>query len=368
MLSVIADEFGLTAAQAGAITSVYFLVYTPMQLPPGIIGDRIGLKRVLVVTYLVAGLGMLAVGLLANSYLLLMLCIGLHALGAGAYYTTAYATTMRTVPARMRGISSAIINSGMALGLALGLAVSGPVYLVTLDWRAPFVFLAVPTVGMAIVFAASLRDVRPTERVKTKISDILRDTQLLALNGTAFCSLYGFFVIITWAPTFFQTERGLSLSLAGSYTAVVAVASLPACVLLSRFSDRMGRKRVTLVLFPVGAAAIFAMAYVQTVEALLVALVVYGVFGKLTLDPILVAWVGDIVSRAKPDAMGSAIGVFSTCAISAAIVGPVTSGWIKDVTGSLEGAFYLGAAIVLCGFLFALVPRETVRRTAVERR
>ena len=97
-------------------------------------------------------------------------------------------------------------------------------------------------------------------------------------------------------------------------------------------------------------------------------LLLYGLVGKLTWDPIVIAWVGDTVARSKPDAIGSAIGVFSFFSISAAIVGPVLSGWIKDVSGSLEGAFYLGALVVLCGFLFVLVPEETVQRPVLERR
>jgi predicted MFS family arabinose efflux permease len=245
---------------------------------------------------------------------------------------------------------------------------SGPVYLATQNWRTSFLLLAVPTLLMAFVFARTLHDVRPQKRVQTPFLDILRDRQLMALNAAAFCSLYGFFVVITWAPTFFQTERGLSLAVAGSYTAIVAVASLPMGMLLSRISDRMGRKRVSLILLPLAALSIFAMAYVQSVEALVAALLLYGLVGKLTWDPISIAWVGDMVARSKPDAFGSAIGVFSTVAISAAIVGPFLSGWIRDVSGSLEGAFYLGAIVVLCGFLFALVPGETVRRPALERR
>lgn len=368
MLPIIAADFGLSAAQAGALTSCYFVVYTLMQAPPGIIGDRIGLKRVLLVTYTLAGLGLLAIGLFAHSYLLLAGCIALHALGAGAYYTTAYATTLQTVPPAVRGIASAVVNSGMALGLAVGLAASGPVYIATQSWRMPFLLLAAPTLAMAVVFALVLRDTRPPAAVRTKLGEILGDRQLLALNAAGFCSLYGFFVIITWAPTFFQSERGLSLAVAGAYTAVVAIASLPAGMLLSRFSDRIGRKRVSLVLFPLAALAIYLVASVHTSEALILALVFYGLVGKLAWDPIAIAWVGDIASRSKPDAIGSAIGVFSTCAISAAVVGPVLSGWIKDVTGSFEGALYLGAAVVACGFLFALVPEETVRRLAWERR
>ena len=368
MLPIIGAEFGVSSAQAGALTSFYYLVYTAMQAPTGIIGDRVGLKRVLLITYTIAGLGMLGIGLFARSYWLLGGLVALHALGAGAYYTTAYATTMLTVPAHARGFSSAVINSGMALGLALGLATSGPIYLATQNWRVSFLLLGVPTLLLVPLFAWTLRDTRPRLSVSTGLREIIGDRQLLALDAAGFCSLYGFFVIITWAPTFFQNERGLSLAVAGAFTAVVALAALPAGMLLSRISDRIGRRRITLALFPLAAVAIYLVATVRTVEALVAALLLYGLVGKLAWDPIAIAWVGDIASRGKPDAVGSAIGVFSTCAISAAVVGPVLSGWIRDVTGSLEGAFYLGAGVVACGFLFALVPEETVARLARERR
>ena len=368
LLPIIGADFHLSSAEAGGLTSAYFLVYTAMQVPAGFVGDRMGLKRVLLVTYTLAGLGLLAVGTLARDHLLLVAFIALHALGAGAYYSSAYGMTMQTVPAAVRGLSSAIINSGMALGLVLGLAMSGPVYLALQSWRAPFLLLAAPTLAMVLVFALTLRDVRPETKVKTRLVEIVTDWRLMALNLAAFCSLYGFFVVITWAPTFFQAERGLSLAVAGLYTAIVAAASLPMGMLLSRFSDRIGRKRITLILFPLAAVALWALAYVRSTEALVVALLLYGLVGKLTWDPISVAWLGDTVAASRPDAIGAAVGVFSFFGVSAAIVGPVLSGWIRDVSGSLEGAFYLGAIVVLCGFFFALAPRETVRRAALERR
>lgn len=46
--------------------------------------------------------------------------------------------------------------------------------------------------------------------------------------------------------------------------------------------------------------------------------------------------------------------------MSAAIAAPVGSGWLKDLTGSLESSFYLGGAIVLLGTLFLVFVDETV--------
>ena len=55
LLPVIGGEMGLSAVQAGAIASAYFLAYVVVQPFVGVIGDRLGLKRVLVAMVLVAG-------------------------------------------------------------------------------------------------------------------------------------------------------------------------------------------------------------------------------------------------------------------------------------------------------------------------
>ena len=100
----------------------------------------------------------------------------------------------------------------------------------------------------------------------------------------------------------------------------------------------------------------------QSVEALVIALVAYGVTGKLALDPIVVAWLADRVSVTEPQAMGSVLGVFSFAGMSSAVVAPLVSGWIKDTTGSLEGALYLAAGLVLAGMVFAALARDAGHR------
>ena len=55
LLPVIGDEFELSGTQRGAITSAYFVAYVAMQLPSGLLGDRLGLKRVVVGMYLLIG-------------------------------------------------------------------------------------------------------------------------------------------------------------------------------------------------------------------------------------------------------------------------------------------------------------------------
>lgn len=360
MLSVIGEEFHLTGAQTGAITSAYFLCYVALQIPAGIWGDKYGLKKILVSMYLLAGIGMLLTGLMSSNYPTLLFFVALHGIGAGAYYPAAYGTTLNTVPKETKGLSTAIINSGMSLGLALGLACAGPIYLYFNNWKMPFLILAIPTILMAFVYQFVLKDIRPEAAEKVPFSALLKDKNLMLINAAIFCSLYGFWTVVTWGPTFFQTERGLSLTAAGLYTAIVAVTAIPAGLTIGKSSDRYGRKRLSLILLPLAAVTVFATGYVTSLPALVAVLICYGLVGKLTWDPIAVSWVGDHVSATKPQAMGSAVALFNFCGMCSSIVAPVISGWLKDVTGSLQSSFYLGGAIVLLGTFFVMFVEETV--------
>jgi MFS family permease len=94
---------------------------------------------------------------------------------------------------------------------------------------------------------------------------------------------------------------------------------------------------------------------------MLLILMAYGLVGKLAWDPLGIAWLGDYVSRTHPEAVGAAVTLFSFISVMSAVIGPPVTGWIKDVTGSLAGGFYLAGALALAGFLLSLGPADSGR-------
>jgi len=360
LLPVLGVEFNLSGVETGAIPSAYFIPYVAMQIPAGMLGDRFGLKRVMIIMNIIAGLGVLSIGLFARSYLLLLAFVALHGFGAGAFFPTSYAITMSTVSSRVRGVSSAFITSGSASGLALGLGLGGFLYLATQDWRLAIIAPALPIFLVALCYVPLLKATPVPSCPPGGFQQILRNRNLLAISAAGFCSLYGYWVAVTWGVAFFSSERGMDLGIAGLYTAAIALTSIPAGIGLGRISDRVGRKKLSLVMFPMAAAAILMMVWVQSLVGLVAVMVGYGLFGALAWFPVSVAWMGDHVTESCPEAMGQALGFFNTASMAAAIVAPVISGWIRDLTGSLVGAFYLGALMVLLGTILALVPGELV--------
>ncbi len=361
LVRVVQQDLGLSAAEAGWITGIYFLMYAPMHGVGGIIGDWLGVKRVLVLFMTLAGAGLVLLGL-APSYPVFLLAVAVHGLGVGCYYVGAYGITMQTVPSHLRGRAAGVVNAGMSLGLVTGLVSAGPLYEATGSWRMPFLLLAVPTLGAAALYQALIRPVARQGFSLRGIGAFFRDRQLLCLGLAGFTVVYGYFVILAWGPAFFQAERGFGILKSGVFTAMIALFGLPAGIALGRLSDRFGRKRLSLLLLPLGALCLFAMPLVRSEAGLFVALASYGMVGKLAWDPIMFAWLGDRVTGAHPSLVGAVMGLFGFTIMMGAFVAPIVTGWVRDLTGTLAGGFYVGGALVLLGALLLLVPAETVRR------
>jgi MFS family permease len=365
LLTVIAREFQLSGTQTGLITAAYFTLYVSAQLASGLLAERYGLKRMLVLFSILSAVGVAGFGLAAVNYLALLGVAALHGAGAGAYYTLSYSITIHAVPNHLRGIASGVINGGMSLGLAAGLALAGPFYQATGSWRVPFLILAVPTVLVALLYRGVVREVRIPVRRSISLWKMVNDPTLLCMILAGFCVLYGWWVLLSWGPVFFQTERGVNLTMSGLYTLVIAVTAMPSGLVLGRLSDRIGRKRIILGMLPLMALSLVAVVQVHSMVGMLLALMGYGVVGKLAWDPLGIAWLGDYMSRTRPEAVGAAVALFSFTSVMSAVVGPPLTGLIKDLTGSLTGGFYLAAAITLIGFALSLVPPDGGRNSAV---
>jgi MFS family permease len=98
----------------------------------------------------------------------------------------------------------------------------------------------------------------------------------------------------------------------------------------------------------------------------LAALAVFGLSSKFAWDPVNVAWMADIVANDREKSLGLVVALSSIVAMTASVISPVVNGWIRDQTGSLQGAFFLGAALAFAGA--ALSAQAAPAATAAEQR
>jgi MFS family permease len=363
----IQNEFGLTATQLGLISSMFFLSYAVMQVPAGVLGDRIGRKKVLVPGFLLFG-AFTAVTGMAKSFWQLIAARVITGAGEGTYYGPQYGISSEQIPLHHRSLGSAVINSGMAFGIALGLMASSYMaYTLDWGWRLPFFLMAIPTVVTGLLIWFLIREnPRPSGSAAAAQQGaflrLLKNRNLLIVYLMVFCSLFGFFMILTWLPYYLQTERGIPAREIGNIASLVAWVSIPGGLLFARISDKLGKRRpLVFVLVPIAALSLISIAWLQDVSQVIVAICVYGFFGKLALDPVLVAAVADNAPKAS---YGTAYGIFNFVGMSSSILAPTIAGMVSDATGSLAANFYISAAILMVGMASVFFLKEKSARPA----
>ena len=355
--TLIRSEFQLTNAEVGLISSIFFLTYTFMQVPSGMLGDKFGKTKVIAFGFAIFGLFTGITGI-AGSF-------GVLRIGQGFYYGPQYGLSSELIPTKYRTLGSAIINSGQAFGITLGLVASSWIA-VDLEggWRMPFYVFAVPTllVGLAILLfirTPKTEEAPAAAQDKPKFMDLLKNKNLVLTYLLVFCSLYGFFVMCTWLPVYLEEVRQISRSDTGFVSSLVAWTSIPAALLYGYISDKIGKRRpVILCLLPLAALSIVLLLLTESRTLMVTALVCYGFFGKLATDPLAIALIADNTPRNQ---LSTAFGIFNFVGMSSAIVAPYATGLLRDITGSWNSGFYVAVALLLIGVVVVLCIDEKKR-------
>ncbi|CEG27013.1 MFS transporter [Bacillus sp. B-jedd] len=366
----LAEEFGLTNAQLGLVNSVFFIAYAIAQIPSGTMGDRYGRRTILVPGFILFGLLTGTTGL-ATSFFMFLLLRFVTGLGEGTYYGPSYAVATDNIPEKHLTVGTAIINSGMALGISLGYMLSSYFTLeLGMSWRVPFYLMTIPTLLAAGLIWFMLRPnpqlkdiTKEPGHEKVNIWEQLKNRNVMIILIMNFCSLYGFFMIITWLPQYLQLERGFHGSEVGYISSLIPWASIPAAILFGMFSDRLGRKKpIIFLLVPIAIVSVCAVAFIDNKTMLVIALLIYGFTGKLALDPVLLSFMARNVSKRAYATMFS---IYNFAGMLSSIIAPYITGYLVDITGEMKTGFILAIIMMAIGLLAMAFTKEMPKEAQV---
>ncbi|MBY0121248.1 MFS transporter [Bacillus sp. S/N-304-OC-R1] len=363
----IQNAFGLSNSQLGLIMSIFFLGYAGLNIPSGILGDKIGKKKVLVPGVILFGIFAAVTGLMPSFFLFMStwLLVGIF---QGFFYGPSYGLSSEAIPPKHITVGSAIINSGMAFGTSLGYYISSyAVHEYNMSWRSPFFIIAVPVVliGFAMWWVIKekpkSKEQKATENngEKLKLSVLFKNKNLIAAYITIFSAIYAFFVVISWIPYYLEHERGITGGNVAFVSSLVPWAAIPGSIFFSWVADRMGkRKPVLLVMLPLSIIALVSIVFFDSMTVLYVALIGYGIFGKISTNPVLVAVIAD---NAPKNAYSTSFGVYNFIGMCGSILAPYITGFLTDVTGSLNTGFYFAGALLVIGTIAVMFIDENNR-------
>ncbi|MGO1885575.1 MAG: MFS transporter [Citricoccus sp.] len=349
----------------------------------GHVGDRFGRRVALswsilimsLATFLIALIpGYAAIGIWAPLALLVLRLI--QGFSASGEYAGASAFLVEYAPPRKRGIYAAVVPASTATGLLLGSLIA-TVLTATLDdqqmiewgWRLPFL-LAAPMGLIGRYIRSKLEDTPAfremavkDEAVKAPVSALFREHwgRLLQASGAVLLNAVGFYVILSYMPTYLSEELGLDSTSSYLATTVALATYIGFIFVTGSLSDRFGRKRVLMsasvsfILFTVPAFYLL-----DTDNFLVILLVQIMLGGMLTLnDGTLPSFLAEMFPT-QVRYSGFAVSFNLSNALFGGTA-PLVATWLIATSGNVvaPGWFLMAAAVV--SLVAVALSRETSR-------
>ncbi len=351
VLPLIVAGAHISHAAGGLLFSLPILMLGLCAIPGGLLADRFGAHRVLVACLLgLAACGALRAAPGGVASLFVCTC------GFGVAIGLAQPSLARLVklhfPDRV-GTATAVYSSGFLVGALLATGITVP-WLVPLlgrwSWRGTFLIWAglAGISALAWIIKRSPAHVRPATGAPLQVT--LRNPLVWHVTGVFLCINIVFFTISSWLPSYYHS-LGWSLSAASVPLTVVNLAGLVAGLLAPLASDRLRARRPTLLLGAIACAlgAVGLLVAPLTLPFLWAALI--GVANGAVFALCLTL----AVDLASHDRVGAFTGLMLSFGNSAAVVGPLIAGLLRDVSGSytlsLGFTVAVALAMVVGGFM-----------------
>lgn len=332
-------------------------------------GDRVGRKKMLVISMLVVGFATLAIGLLPTAAsigtwapLILTLIRLIQGIAVGGEWGGAALMALEHSPTKSRGFATSFATAGgpagailATLALSATSALTGPAFL-TWGWRIPFLLSAVLVViGLIIRVKVSESPVfkmleEEDEKRRLPITDVFlkfpKAVLVALLVALSFAVTQGLMTV--WGITV-ATENGADRTGVLNWKAAGAVVTLIMTFIAARLSDRFGRRAV------IGAGAILGIILCVPIISLIESgsLVQFGigiVLGNGVVQGLLFGPVGAYIAEQFPTSVrftGASIAFQSASALGVGL-SPLIAQTIVIQTGSfLPVTFFWGAVLVM---------------------
>jgi len=378
--SVAADQMmpdlGMSQVQLGWLVTGYLVTYTACQLPGGLFGQWLGLRRSLVI----AG-GVALVASTATPLAPMLFCgtamvavLLLSRLVLGVAHAPVFPVSTGAIEAWFPPGKWGFPNGLQTAGLHVGSAAATPVIAFTMQaygWKNALLWTAIPALLLVLVWAWYARD-RPSQHPGVSAAELAelgaeaqapagptltradvlrvvenRDVLLLAVSYTIMN--YVFYLLGTWCFLYLRQERHLSVPESGVLGALPFIAAAIGCTvggkwcdrLTTRFGLRIGYRAIPLFALPLAGVLLFAGVKASSPYTAVVLLsLAYGIT-EMTEGPYGAA----TTAVSRKNAM-AAYGVVGTGGNLGGIIGTPIVAWLSS-HGAWTAAFITGAAAAI---------------------
>lgn len=357
----IATQFKLAPTQTGLIMSAFFLGYSLMQIPGGWLADKIGAKKVLMISLGLISLFSFLFGMV--SMLMLFMLIRFFAgVGHGGYPASCSKSVAKNFRKEDRTLVQSLILSTSGIGGILAFAIGSNI--IAVNWRYAYIFLgtlffiALVLVALFVPSDAVLKQDKD-ERINyssRSFKSIITDKNVVILFITMLFLNITFYGSMSWLPTYLTQTYHLSIQSTGYILTANSIAQVIGTILTGYLLSKyfVGKeKSYVLALAIVMAVLIIGLITINNVVIGAILVTLIGTLAIATFCTIF-TWPHKLFDEEQ---IGSVIGIVNTGGTLGGFVAPMLLGALIEVDhGAFTLAFgFLAIAIVAAGILAGFV-------------
>ena len=349
------DDLHISRTEVGLISTAMFLTAAPSAMLGGWAADRVGERKVLILSGLIGALAALAVSLSSGFRSLVLMCLALG-LGNGMQNPAGSAAVMRWFPQHQRGFAMGIRQTGVPIGgiLAAGVA---PLLALHYGWRSAYLASGLLSVtGVVLIIVAYFDPPRKQVSgvaVTRSFRDLVHDRQLLLLALVFSCQVFTQMAATTYFVLFLHETFGAPVVTAGALFVVVNIAAMVARIGWGLISDRrfQGKRHpVLIIIVALTVCSSLVAAVIPATTPLWLVAVLATLFGVSAF-----AWTGIlgtlVIETVGAESAGSAISLVQGLAAPATLLAPPLFGLLADVSGSYRASWLVLTVISTVGLL-----------------
>lgn len=348
LLSDIAKDFSITAAETGWMLTLYAWVVALMSLPLMLLTSRFERKRLLLAIFVVF-IASHALSVFAWSFQVLLVSRVGIAFSHAIFWSITAAITLRVAPEGKRALALSILATGTSLALVLGVPI-GRILGQWFGWRTTFAGIGI-IAFIVFVLQAKLLPTLPSmfNGSFRKIPELLKNPLLVSLYLFCFIIFTADYAAYTYIEPFLNRVGAMSENLVTLILLLFGGAGLIGSYIFSRWSDRssMTMMLVSTVLI---IGAMLLMSWTATSIWLFgIVTIVWGT-AMILLMLTIQSKVIEIDINAQDMVMAMFSGIINLGIGTGALLGGYAVTYI-----SLSSVGYIGAAIAVLALLLVIV-------------
>jgi MFS transporter, ACS family, glucarate transporter len=365
-------EFDLSKTQIGLVFSAFAYPYLFLQIVGGWISDRFGARRTLIACGLIwaaaTALTGLAVGI--ASMIIARVLLGI---GEGATFPAATCAMSRWVVKEERGFAQGFTHAAARIGNAAAPAVVVAI-MASYGWRASFFVCALLSFAWVALWAATFTEYPKDHPRATALelgslppprsaaSKAVPWSRLIARMAPVtivyFCYGWTLWLYLSWIPQYFLHSQHLDLKQSALFASSVFFAGVVGDTLGGIVTDRLlksskrlevARSYMVCVCMFLTLVSLVPLMFTHSLGISLACLSAGFFFAEMTIGPM---WA--IPMDISVEYSGTASGIMNTGSALAAIISPVVSGYLIDVSGNWQLPFVGSMLLMGLGLVLSL--------------